>query len=177
VHRIGRTGRAGTPGEAISLVGPDDESMLPGIERLLRRKLERAQLAAEDRAELELLVKSAGPDIDTRPPMPPRRGQRSGSNSGPRGSRAPAPARGDGNRMSQQSRRDGNRTPQEPRRDGNRMPQPPARDGNRMPQEPRGDGNRGQARRDDRQPGAARTQDAGPRFEVVYRSTPRSGTR
>jgi len=41
VHRIGRTGRAGHPGNAISLVCADDISLLHGIERLLKRDLPR----------------------------------------------------------------------------------------------------------------------------------------
>lgn len=41
IHRIGRTGRAGDTGTAISLVGPDDWSKLAGIERLTGQKLER----------------------------------------------------------------------------------------------------------------------------------------
>jgi ATP-dependent RNA helicase RhlE len=42
VHRIGRTGRAGTPGEAISLVAPEETDFLEAIEKLLKRKLPRA---------------------------------------------------------------------------------------------------------------------------------------
>ena len=42
VHRIGRTGRAGLPGEAISLVAPEEMKFLEDIERLLKRKLPRA---------------------------------------------------------------------------------------------------------------------------------------
>ena len=41
VHRIGRTGRAGTPGEAISLVSPDEMEFLADIEKLLKQKLPR----------------------------------------------------------------------------------------------------------------------------------------
>ncbi|MGH8686553.1 MAG: DEAD/DEAH box helicase [Burkholderiales bacterium] len=41
VHRIGRTGRAGLAGEAISLVAPQDLDALAAIERLIKRKLER----------------------------------------------------------------------------------------------------------------------------------------
>ncbi|HKC44044.1 MAG TPA: DEAD/DEAH box helicase [Burkholderiales bacterium] len=41
VHRIGRTGRAGVTGEAISLVSPDEHSYLADIEKLLKRNLER----------------------------------------------------------------------------------------------------------------------------------------
>ncbi len=45
VHRIGRTGRAGQTGEAISLVAPDDLEALAAIERLIKRKLERVLVA------------------------------------------------------------------------------------------------------------------------------------
>jgi ATP-dependent RNA helicase RhlE len=41
VHRIGRTGRAGATGEAISLVAPQDLDALAAIERLIKRKIER----------------------------------------------------------------------------------------------------------------------------------------
>jgi ATP-dependent RNA helicase RhlE len=41
VHRIGRTGRAGSTGEAVSLVSPEDRSLMAGIERLLKRQVER----------------------------------------------------------------------------------------------------------------------------------------
>lgn len=41
VHRIGRTGRAGAKGTAISLIGPDDWQKLSGIERLTGQKLNR----------------------------------------------------------------------------------------------------------------------------------------
>ena len=41
IHRIGRTGRAGSPGEAISLVCSEEKRMLDDIERELKRKLDR----------------------------------------------------------------------------------------------------------------------------------------
>lgn len=41
VHRIGRTGRAGASGEAISLVGGDEVDYVTGIEKLLGEKLTR----------------------------------------------------------------------------------------------------------------------------------------
>jgi ATP-dependent RNA helicase RhlE len=41
VHRIGRTGRAGLTGEAISLVAPEDLEAVAAIERLIKRKIER----------------------------------------------------------------------------------------------------------------------------------------
>jgi len=37
IHRIGRTGRAGASGEAISFVAPDEERYLADIERLLKK--------------------------------------------------------------------------------------------------------------------------------------------
>ncbi len=46
VHRIGRTGRAGSPGEAISLVSPDEYGFLADIEKLLKRKITRLETPA-----------------------------------------------------------------------------------------------------------------------------------
>jgi ATP-dependent RNA helicase RhlE len=48
VHRIGRTGRAGLPGEAISLVADDELRFLEDIERMLKRKLPRASARGLD---------------------------------------------------------------------------------------------------------------------------------
>lgn len=39
VHRIGRTGRAGRNGAAVSLVAPEEEKLLRSIERLIQRQL------------------------------------------------------------------------------------------------------------------------------------------
>ena len=39
IHRIGRTGRAGTKGDAVSLVCEDENEILAGIEKLLKFKL------------------------------------------------------------------------------------------------------------------------------------------
>ena len=41
MHRIGRTGRAGATGEAISLVSRDEEALLRDIERLIKRPIPR----------------------------------------------------------------------------------------------------------------------------------------
>ena len=41
VHRIGRTGRAGNEGRAVSLVSTDEHSLLKGIEQLLKRSLDK----------------------------------------------------------------------------------------------------------------------------------------
>ncbi|MGA8054743.1 MAG: DEAD/DEAH box helicase [Burkholderiales bacterium] len=45
VHRIGRTGRAGVTGEAISLVSPEERGFLADIEKLLKRPIERQVVA------------------------------------------------------------------------------------------------------------------------------------
>lgn len=44
VHRIGRTGRAGREGEAVSLVSGDEQKLLSGIEKLLKRKLPKVSI-------------------------------------------------------------------------------------------------------------------------------------
>lgn len=45
VHRIGRTGRAGAKGDAISLYTEKDERFLSDIEKLIKQKIVRLQLA------------------------------------------------------------------------------------------------------------------------------------
>jgi ATP-dependent RNA helicase RhlE len=44
VHRIGRTGRAGATGLAVSLVSSDESGLLKDIERLLRKSIPHAAL-------------------------------------------------------------------------------------------------------------------------------------
>ena len=56
VHRIGRTGRAGAQGEALSLVCMDEEGFLADIEKLIKRSIPRETVAgfeapAGERAE------------------------------------------------------------------------------------------------------------------------------
>ncbi len=48
VHRIGRTGRAGMEGEAVSLVSPDENGNLRDIEKLLGRKIPREHVEGFD---------------------------------------------------------------------------------------------------------------------------------
>jgi len=49
VHRIGRTGRAGLTGEALSLVSPDELRLLAEVEKLLKRKLPRVEAPVSER--------------------------------------------------------------------------------------------------------------------------------
>jgi ATP-dependent RNA helicase RhlE len=51
VHRIGRTGRAGLAGEAISFMGAEETKMLADIEKLLKRSIPRLELPAGFDAE------------------------------------------------------------------------------------------------------------------------------
>lgn len=44
VHRIGRTGRAGASGQAISLVCADESKQLQDIEKLIKRRIDRVEI-------------------------------------------------------------------------------------------------------------------------------------
>ncbi|MDP2762710.1 MAG: DEAD/DEAH box helicase [Sideroxyarcus sp.] len=50
VHRIGRTGRAGASGKAISLVSPEEEKYLAEIEKLVKTKIDRETAAVAQAA-------------------------------------------------------------------------------------------------------------------------------
>jgi len=86
VHRIGRTGRAGSSGEAVSLVCVDELKLLADIERLMKRKLNSVVIPG---FEPDLSIK---PEPLRKPQVarPPRNGAggarqgqgRSGSGSG-----------------------------------------------------------------------------------------------
>jgi ATP-dependent RNA helicase RhlE len=71
VHRIGRTGRAGAGGEALSLVCTDEVQKLGGIERLLGRKLPAYPLPADIVSSVP--AESALPGISRRRRQPDRR--------------------------------------------------------------------------------------------------------
>src|SRR5690606_18879224 len=74
VHRIGRTGRAGSEGSALSLVDQSEIKYLGAIERLIKQRIPRSTVQgwAPDPSRIT-------PDTDDRPPRAPRReGRRSG---------------------------------------------------------------------------------------------------
>lgn len=61
VHRIGRTGRAGNDGHAISLVSRDEENLLAGIEQLIKRPLPMIWLTGFEPAFDEDLSRNGNP--------------------------------------------------------------------------------------------------------------------
>ena len=63
VHRIGRTGRAGASGEAVSLVSHDEAKMLKEIEKLIKMKIPRQELDGYE--PLNSLPESSA--VDSRP--------------------------------------------------------------------------------------------------------------
>jgi ATP-dependent RNA helicase RhlE len=81
VHRIGRTGRAGATGIALSLVAPDENGLLKDIERLLRKQIQRMAVPAFPAAP------PPRPDQEERyrdPRSQPRRAQSSQGRNQPR---------------------------------------------------------------------------------------------
>jgi len=91
IHRIGRTGRGGASGIAISLIGPQDRQKLGRIERLTGRRLDHAVIAGLEPRAPE--PRRGKPHFDGR--KPPHRGNRSGGFNGRDGNRAPRPRRSD----------------------------------------------------------------------------------
>ena len=78
VHRIGRTGRAGASGDAISLYTPAQEKLLIEVEKLIKRPVQRGSL------DLPTSGRSRSSDA---------RGDRAGSRSGERSDRRGAKSR------------------------------------------------------------------------------------
>ena len=82
IHRIGRTGRAGATGEAVSLVSADEITQLRDIERLLRQLLARKLVEGyEPVHELPESSLSNRP-IRAKKPNKPKPGHRDGQRSG-----------------------------------------------------------------------------------------------
>ena len=99
VHRIGRTGRAGMTGLAVSLVYPDEVSQLKQVEKLIGMKIPQGSITIDPSLQLN------DKELTQRPPRPPRpqpkgpAGERAAPRQGaPRPARKPAAANGaDGN--------------------------------------------------------------------------------
>lgn len=94
VHRIGRTGRAGAVGQAVSLVTAEEFKLLSAIERLTNQLLERREI--EGFTPVHKLPESRLDTCPRKPKKPKkpkehRDGQRSGENA--RGHKPAAPGR------------------------------------------------------------------------------------
>ncbi|MEC5341046.1 ATP-dependent RNA helicase RhlE [Brenneria populi] len=87
VHRIGRTGRAASTGEALSLVCVDEHKLLRDIERLLKREIPRIAVPGYE----------PDPSIKAEPIVNGRQGNRGGGsrNGGARGQSASPRGRSD----------------------------------------------------------------------------------
>ena len=96
IHRIGRTGRAGAEGEALSLVCVDEQGLLKDIEKLLRKSLTKD------------VIQGYAPDPSI--PAEPIQTGRSGGG----GSRSRGPARGPRTSSSSAPRVAGGRHPSRP---------------------------------------------------------------
>ena len=74
VHRIGRTGRAGAKGEALSLVCVDENEYLRGIEKLVGIKIDSSEISGFE----------VDPSIPAEDPNPMRKGRGGRNNSRPK---------------------------------------------------------------------------------------------
>src|SRR5689334_19875863 len=84
VHRIGRTGRAGMPGEAISFMGADEAKLLGDIEKLIKRPIPRLELPAGFDAHEHREPSRRGIDREERAPRSSSRSERDGRSHAPR---------------------------------------------------------------------------------------------
>jgi len=85
VHRIGRTGRAGSTGQAVSLVCADEFKQLSDIERLIKELLTRKLIdgfePVHDVPESKLNTRPFRPKKPKKPKVGHQDGQRSGENA------------------------------------------------------------------------------------------------
>ncbi|MFM0596036.1 DEAD/DEAH box helicase [Paraburkholderia dilworthii] len=133
VHRIGRTGRAGATGEAISLVCVDELQLLKDIEKLIKRQVPQEVIAGFE------------PDPTAKPEPILRRGQGGGGGGG--GGRSPRQGQGAPKRDGAGAAKPAQRSGQRPA-GGQQQPKPqgakpvgnggqPRRDGQRQDDRPR----------------------------------------
>lgn len=98
VHRIGRTGRAGATGQAVSLVSADEFKQLSDIEQLIKELLTRKMIdgfePVHSLPESRLSHRPAHAKKPKKPKVGHRDGQRSGENARGHQTRSQRPGRG-----------------------------------------------------------------------------------
>jgi ATP-dependent RNA helicase RhlE len=113
VHRIGRTGRAGSEGHALSLVDRSEIKLLTAIEKLIKRPIERTTIAGWSPDMVKPDTSPAREDRPMRSSQPRRNGGTNGGNSRRNGSNSSNGSHRDGANSSNS----GNRAGRSPRRD------------------------------------------------------------
>ena len=116
VHRIGRTGRAGSSGEAVSLVSHDERGFMRDIERLIKREIEQRIIPGFE--------PSANPPPapeDDRGPRPERRQGGGRNDNAPRGGGRNPGRGGRGGNQNRPSQQTNAAMPAAPEVDGNRL--------------------------------------------------------
>jgi ATP-dependent RNA helicase RhlE len=131
VHRIGRTGRAGATGEALTLVAAEDRQLLAAIERLIGKKIEVRHVEG---IEAGRRTSEPAPQ-EARSRREPQGGQ---------GRREPQ-----GGQARREEKRPENRAPQQQRAEGRGNGKSPGRGGSSEQRPPRG---RGESKREERGP-------------------------
>ncbi|WP_420996000.1 DEAD/DEAH box helicase [Cupriavidus sp. 30B13] len=130
VHRIGRTGRAGAEGEAISLVCVDEAGLLRDIERLIKRQIEKTVLPGFE----------VDPSIPPEPIQKGRQARGPGNGAGGGGGRGRAPAPAGGGQPRARAPEGGERQQQRPARapQGRGAAAPAGAEGQRRAPQPQG---------------------------------------
>lgn len=104
VHRIGRTGRAGERGHALSLVSADEGKLLAGIEKLIKKQLPRKEVEGfEPKNNLPLKPKAKADPSKARNKRP-QNGSGNGRSFGPKPAGRNGGGRGRGGQSQGQSR-------------------------------------------------------------------------
>src|SRR5476649_1573625 len=89
IHRVGRTARAETTGSAFTLMAPEEEGSIRGIEKAINSRLPRVTLP-----DFDYLARAQAPSLDQRPPRPPMGHRGARGSQGARGAQGGRSAQG-----------------------------------------------------------------------------------